>query len=1524
MCLSAFSCGGNAHDDRDITYLRIMPSMQCFGSRHMPYMAVGLAALMGLYPYATLSYPLFQVVSMSRIKFDHDFVFFVIQIQTVLMLVSTLLPTRTYLVLGLSLAVDTWLVLIFAGVPNCLHCVFPRRFHRPPCTVPSINHRASCAFAFSAWLNVCSALTVVMGSDIVAVVLLITFSGVLTEYAVVRATRSVLPDRLTIVRLGEQSCKLHRSANEADKSFAVVVFDVVQIIVSFSYAGADIEACLRFVVLVGIYYAMRGEQANFKQLTTDLGDILSDATYVASARATSADVEWVQHVLIDISPNTPTDAARELAWKLPTDTVEWYQGMQANRDDYMRSRGVATSAAEQYEFEESLQFETNEIFQHFWADGVATNETGQPPSGGFGDKPTMTDIAPLWAEQVRQGLLRPAPFGDCVTQDNVGAPMYSRANGGFDARTNALFAAGPGRSLGLPPGFNMGEYVQQQRRRIGLGNNSCPVPFTPCAIGVELVQDRVVREIIRFHFVAHLRAWKATRDALKQDAAAAGRPEPAVYGNVHIIENVYSVLASQYLDVVWTETPAYLPRVGRPTWGGPASGFSALLYKLGRAAGNFTKPHWGIVTLTGCGLAPAGSAPQTMTAALAAAEAVANGGMAALDFGDAYGGGAPDPCLPSTRAWTEFVDTNRHLFARNRYKLADVAILYSVPSRMWLQDTSLAVPTPWASGNTSGLPLSDAFAGMARVAEDHHLLYDVLILDHPSVSSFGHLRTRLPTFRVAVLPVVQALSDADAVVLAAWVRAGGVLVAVDWAQTAMYDEDFVPRASTGVPPGACRCTALQSLRSDAGQGEVRVLKQEVWNFAYQGFHDVADDASIAAALTPPPQRQQEQRQEQGQEQEQDNEYPPIISVTGLPPTVWANVWVHGAGPLRSVALVNYDGNATANTLVPVHAPFTLRLRCDDNDPAMLPAARARARTQPGHNDPVPLGCKDIANATITSAAGPGSATRHGEGAGAHGSSNTSTMPLALSRSSVGGVIVLSVTVPAGTIRSELSVIAFSAVGEWNLRAAASVARKWTERLRIAQRSWRLGTAADVRRRYVPMINAAVAAIDAIEKGPLTAGLTAQGEARMTALASALRAELANVTRCVMGASIAARADAVAAARGAVRAISAAGGGAWQPLRYDTVVNSSTGYGWVDAGVGSGDRRLVVSPEASLALSGDHLHGAYIGGTEPSTLQLDLPAAIVDGGTGAVVTLVTGSYDTARMVVSTAVQVSGATTISIPADVDISGRFRHIVFRVSPAECRGRLPLFIRFSSPARGHFYGDGYGQGLHTSAWLLNGVIVMANSTAPAPTAAGRRFESLAKGLAATALARWWFVGPFYDPHFTAGARTLEPESGDRVDLNMSYVDGFGGNTSWRALSVERGDIVPSAIGMPPDAAARSANTTVVVFLCARVFVPPAPGGLGGGTLQAQLVGSSSSLAALRVNGAKLAPDRLITGRSLREFSRAVLLLRGECNEVLVKVQQPSWATVWEMSLSLGAAVAENSSQSDTPPAPIAGLREC
>ena len=321
----------------------------------------------------------------------------------------------------------------------------------------------------------------------------------------------------------------------------------------------------------------------------------------AFAAPPGGDLEWLRWLQVDVLPTMVNDSMRLRATLGgAVDAVEWYQGLEANRGDFMRSRGVATSACEQYEYEESLQFEPADVWRHFGADGVAMNASRLPPPGGFGGKLTVTNVAPKWAEMVRQGLLRPAVFGDAATQDNVGAPLYGAANGCCDPRSDAIFAEKHGEELKLAQNFSSGGYVLGLLAR---GVNGTRIP-----------EDAVAKELIRFHYVENLAAWKRTYDALKADAAAAGRPEVAVYGNVHIVENVYSVVVSQYLDVVWTEQPAEFPRVGAPTWGSPVSADSALEYKLGRAAGDFAKPHWGIVTLTGCGLAPTAKPPQARAA----------------------------------------------------------------------------------------------------------------------------------------------------------------------------------------------------------------------------------------------------------------------------------------------------------------------------------------------------------------------------------------------------------------------------------------------------------------------------------------------------------------------------------------------------------------------------------------------------------------------------------------------------------------------------------------------------------------------------------------------------------------------------------------------------------------------------------------------------------------------------------------------------------------------------------------------
>ena len=57
--------------------------------------------------------------------------------------------------------------------------------------------------------------------------------------------------------------------------------------------------------------------------------ICTTATHLPSVGARSGgdtghDIDWVQWVLVDISPSTSDDAGRQVEWDLPADTVEWY------------------------------------------------------------------------------------------------------------------------------------------------------------------------------------------------------------------------------------------------------------------------------------------------------------------------------------------------------------------------------------------------------------------------------------------------------------------------------------------------------------------------------------------------------------------------------------------------------------------------------------------------------------------------------------------------------------------------------------------------------------------------------------------------------------------------------------------------------------------------------------------------------------------------------------------------------------------------------------------------------------------------------------------------------------------------------------------------------------------------------------------------------------------------------------------------------------------------------------------------
>ena len=122
---------------------------------------------------------------------------------------------------------------------------------------------------------------------------------------------------------------------------------------------------------------------------------------------TSGDLDWVNWVLLDGQLYTRTDAQRNtISADVGLDTIEWYGGILANRGEFMRMRGIATSGDENYEFEEALQFTAEEVQEHFTNNGIALNETMQAPSWNHapfdaGGKYFTTNIALKWRETIR-------------------------------------------------------------------------------------------------------------------------------------------------------------------------------------------------------------------------------------------------------------------------------------------------------------------------------------------------------------------------------------------------------------------------------------------------------------------------------------------------------------------------------------------------------------------------------------------------------------------------------------------------------------------------------------------------------------------------------------------------------------------------------------------------------------------------------------------------------------------------------------------------------------------------------------------------------------------------------------------------------------------------------------------------------------------------------------------------------------------------------------------------------------------
>ncbi len=292
-----------------------------------------------------------------------------------------------------------------------------------------------------------------------------------------------------------------------------------------------------------------------------------------------------------------------------------------------------------------------------------------------------------------------------------------------------------------------------------------------------LIRDPIIHEFIRFQYRSMLNAWIDMADGARREALRLGRKAPALYGNQGGCagHTPLATALSNQVDVVWIESSQmFQPCFEKLALGGSSpqycegvfiesrkgdlkrQAWSTLMYKVGRAAGNFRRPVWTMqYPEQWFGM------EKRIPVAVTLAEAYANGGVPVMLFGPSVSRKANTEghLWKVSRRHARFVGEHRALFT-DRTSVADVALILSLPSIFWRNCTSLRVR-----------PLAhlDQFTAAARDLEERHVPYDVLVLGHPDLYDDRPNLERLRKYRYLVLPAVDCVSDQQAAAIAiAW------------------------------------------------------------------------------------------------------------------------------------------------------------------------------------------------------------------------------------------------------------------------------------------------------------------------------------------------------------------------------------------------------------------------------------------------------------------------------------------------------------------------------------------------------------------------------------------------------------------------------------------------------------------------------------------------------------------------------------------------------------------------------------
>lgn len=591
------------------------------------------------------------------------------------------------------------------------------------------------------------------------------------------------------------------------------------------------------------------------------------------------DIEWVNWAVVLTHPGMiarhdymsprqwTNEELHDFINDFDPDEIQCWVGQPFAKSDIARSRGIAVSGGLEYEWESGIHGFNYFEDQIFKGNGIGVTENGSLAVQRRYQTRGMTHMAPKWHEVVKAGSVRWAYLGDSVDQDNI-IHGIRHPYGQFDDYANKFFL----------------EYLQKhfsndqlekwdvdpktfhiRKHLSGLRQNKLN--------NRQICVDPVIHEFIRFHYIELTRKMIDVMNQAKAVRVKNGLAIPAWYGNLSGMTShrSFGITLSQYTDTIMLERSEY----AQPCHKGKdrMNAWSTLMHKNSAAAGNFEKPVW---TFTYDSKFT--NIYRRLSIVMANAEAIANGGVHVQ-------------CKRREIPEGTFRDVNRHhaqlaaqnrVFFTDRSRFAKTAIIRSVPSEHWGFFSTLSFDRPHL----------EQFGIVGRVLEDNHIMYEVAILGHPDFYDDSKHIARLGRYETLILPYVECIADYQIEALEKWTRNGGRLIL--WSNCGQLDEEMDPRKQN----------AFENIKRDPGRGTVVEIStqtaEDYWNQVNGA------EQKILAKI--------------------DNTEPYIKTDVGK--KIWFNCYRHGAGPMISVAMINYDLEPVKD-IINTRKNFTFSVKVDN-------------------------------------------------------------------------------------------------------------------------------------------------------------------------------------------------------------------------------------------------------------------------------------------------------------------------------------------------------------------------------------------------------------------------------------------------------------------------------------------------------------------------------------------------------------------------------------------------------------------